>query len=217
MVGDDHAHQSGSTVYQSFSVATIIHPIASARSMAVSGPPRRPTSRSEKSRQRVAVETATVCFMARAWSRTARSRGSGSPDGSQDRDLSALPRIRAPEVLWCSRVGLLNLLDTKLELLDTSAPRYAPTTRFYSRRGGRAVEGIGLENRQGESSRGFESHPLRHPPSPPLGAIRSAASRRGRGYLPPPWRGGRVAEGAPLLRVYGLIAHRGFESLPLRH
>ncbi len=31
------------------------------------------------------------------------------------------------------------------------------------------------------------------------------------------WRGGRVAEGAPLLRVYGLIAHRGFESLPLRH
>ena len=30
-------------------------------------------------------------------------------------------------------------------------------------------------------------------------------------------RGGRVAEGAPLLRVYGLIAHRGFESLPLRH
>ena len=31
------------------------------------------------------------------------------------------------------------------------------------------------------------------------------------------WRGGRAAEGAPLLREYGLIAHRGFESLPLRH
>ena len=31
------------------------------------------------------------------------------------------------------------------------------------------------------------------------------------------WRGGRVAEGAPLLREYGLIAHRGFESHPLRH
>ena len=31
-----------------------------------------------------------------------------------------------------------------------------------------------------------------------------------------PRRGGRVAEGAPLLREYGLIPHRGFESLPLR-
>ncbi len=29
-------------------------------------------------------------------------------------------------------------------------------------------------------------------------------------------RGGRAAEGAPLLREYGLIPHRGFESLPLR-
>ena len=26
-----------------------------------------------------------------------------------------------------------------------------------------------------------------------------------------------MAEGAPLLREYGLKAHRGFESLPLRH
>ena len=26
-----------------------------------------------------------------------------------------------------------------------------------------------------------------------------------------------MAEGAPLLRAYGLIAHRGFESLSLRH
>ena len=32
-----------------------------------------------------------------------------------------------------------------------------------------------------------------------------------------PRRGGRAAEGAPLLREYGLITHRGFESLPLRH
>ena len=31
------------------------------------------------------------------------------------------------------------------------------------------------------------------------------------------WRVGRVAEGAPLLRVYTLIAYRGFESLTLRH
>ncbi len=30
-------------------------------------------------------------------------------------------------------------------------------------------------------------------------------------------RGGRVAEGAPLLREYTLIAYRGFESLSLRH
>jgi hypothetical protein len=30
-------------------------------------------------------------------------------------------------------------------------------------------------------------------------------------------RSGRVAEGAPLLRVYTLIAYRGFESLFLRH
>ena len=31
------------------------------------------------------------------------------------------------------------------------------------------------------------------------------------------WRGGRVVEGAPLLREYAVIPHRGFESLPLRH
>ena len=36
------------------------------------------------------------------------------------------------------------------------------------------------------------------------------------GILQPSRRGGRAAEGAPLLREYGLIAHRGFESLPLR-
>ena len=30
------------------------------------------------------------------------------------------------------------------------------------RMGGRAVEGTGLENRQGSSPRGFESHPIRH-------------------------------------------------------
>ncbi len=31
------------------------------------------------------------------------------------------------------------------------------------------------------------------------------------------WRDGRVVEGAPLLREYGSKAHRGFESLSLRH
>src|ERR1700730_15296244 len=30
-------------------------------------------------------------------------------------------------------------------------------------------------------------------------------------------RGGRVVEGAPLLRAYGSKAHRVFQSLPLRH
>ena len=33
------------------------------------------------------------------------------------------------------------------------------------RRGGRAVEGTGLENQRSESYRGFESHPLRQPRS----------------------------------------------------
>ena len=33
---------------------------------------------------------------------------------------------------------------------------------FIVRRGSQAVDGTGLENRQGESPRGFESHPLRH-------------------------------------------------------
>ncbi len=31
------------------------------------------------------------------------------------------------------------------------------------------------------------------------------------------WRGGREAEGAPLLREYTSKGCRGFESLPLRH
>src|ERR1700677_5418497 len=37
------------------------------------------------------------------------------------------------------------------------------------------------------------------------------------GLESPNRRGGRVVEGAPLLRAYGSKAHRGFESLPLRH
>ena len=35
-------------------------------------------------------------------------------------------------------------------------------TQFFLRRGGRAVECAGLENRKTERSREFESHPLRH-------------------------------------------------------
>ena len=41
-------------------------------------------------------------------------------------------------------------------------------------------------------------------------------SSRARFWALPDGRGGRVVEGAPLLRAYGSKAHRGFESLPLR-
>src|SRR5438874_7005082 len=37
----------------------------------------------------------------------------------------------------------------------------AKSNRSNKGRGGRAVDGSGLENRQGASPRGFESHPLR--------------------------------------------------------
>ena len=52
-----------------------------------------------------------------------------------------------------------------------------------------------------------------------LPAVRYAgeASDKGVFLCIKPRRGGRVAEGAPLLREYGSKAHRGFESLPLRH
>ncbi len=40
--------------------------------------------------------------------------------------------------------------------------------------------------------------------------------RSANGLKWPNRRGGRVVEGAPLLRAYGSKAHRGFESLPLR-
>ena len=43
--------------------------------------------------------------------------------------------------------------------------------------GGRAVEGSGLENRQGATPRGFESHPIRHKPAP-SGAGDDAPPRR---------------------------------------
>ena len=45
---------------------------------------------------------------------------------------------------------------------------------------------------------------------------RSVAARTGEGVFWDPRRGGRAAEGAPLLREYRLIPYRGFESLPLR-
>src|SRR4051812_1828087 len=62
---------------------------------------------------------------------------------------------------WCIRLPRpLNLLarsfDHRKFLLFSRK-----TARI--RRGGRVVDGSGLENRQSESSRGFESHPLRTP------------------------------------------------------
>ena len=53
------------------------------------------------------------------------------------------------------RHGLLRSYERKLGKWASAASGSVP------RRGGRAVEGSGLENRQGESLRGFESHPLR--------------------------------------------------------
>src|SRR5947199_5208920 len=46
--------------------------------------------------------------------------------------------------------------------LFNSAPMAQFSRVSKPRRGGRAVDGSGLEDRQGASPRGFESHPLRH-------------------------------------------------------
>ena len=48
----------------------------------------------------------------------------------------------------------------RINLADPSPDGRIPAR--LTRRGGRVVDGSGLENRQGESPRGFESHPLRH-------------------------------------------------------
>ena len=77
------------------------------------------------------------------------------------------------------------------------------------------VEGSGLENRQGcEPLEGSN-------PSLSASRVRSGfdfprCRGAGRGVSSSARRGGRVAEGAPLLREYRLIPYRGFESLPLR-
>ena len=66
-------------------------------------------------------------------------------------------------------------------------------------RGGRVAEGSGLENRRSESYRGFESHPLRLELDQGVGLNRYRLKHL-RGVVELTWRGGRVAEGAPLLR-----------------
>ena len=75
------------------------------------------------------------------------------PDGGPRRDFDARS----------------SLLPSSTRSFTSSASCWIPSLRdtlhppdFRPRRGSQAVDGTGLENRQGESPRGFESHPLRH-------------------------------------------------------
>ena len=68
------------------------------------------------------------------------------------------------------------------------------------RRDARVVEWNGLENRRGASHPGFESLSLRHC------SLQIMCD----------WKGGRVVECAPLLRVCTEFRYRGFESLSFR-
>ena len=71
-----------------------------------------------------------------------------------------------------------------------------------------------------KTARGASPSRVRIPPSPPSARLPGQAAARcrraGRGVSFACRRGGRAAEGAPLLREYRLIPYRGFESLPLR-
>src|ERR1043166_6617884 len=63
-------------------------------------------------------------------------------------------------------VALPHQCHQKRGLFDPPCPgagRWHNSRNAVARRGGRVVDGSGLENRQGESPRGFESHPLRQP------------------------------------------------------
>jgi hypothetical protein len=56
-----------------------------------------------------------------------------------------------------------NVLLVKLIQLDLDkSPAVINQQINNSRKGGRADECVGLENRCGETHRGFESHPFRH-------------------------------------------------------
>jgi hypothetical protein len=82
-----------------------------------------------------------------------------------------------------------------------------PAANLSPRRmGGRAVEGTGLENRQGATPRGFESHPIRHHPRRTAPLLRSRhlslqRDRRTNGVLAP----GVTAAGSYLRRQ---LSHR---------
>ncbi len=50
----------------------------------------------------------------------------------------------------------------------TNLLKLPTVTTYATRRGGRVVDGTGLENRRGATHRGFESLPLRHRNKPGL-------------------------------------------------
>ena len=123
-------------------------------------------------------------------------------DAARDRHLLAPSRsadLGYPVRRRPARLGLLHSHEREL------GKRALGASGSVSRRGGRAVEGSGLENRQSESSRGFESHPLRQGTGFSWGLAARARSRdldpRPRNPplhpLVPPWgssdRGGESA------------------------
>ena len=69
-------------------------------------------------------------------------------------------RRAALRALFNRRILLHHSTASSLLLIAVLMAK-SPAT-LDSRRGGRVVDGSGLENRQGASPRGFESHPLRH-------------------------------------------------------
>jgi hypothetical protein len=96
----DHiSAQSSGIINRSAHSARINLPMSSFCECRRSMSPRRATTRSANCPYRSAVDTATVCFAARAWSRIARSRGSGSPERCYARNrpsgLDATSSIRA--------------------------------------------------------------------------------------------------------------------------
>jgi hypothetical protein len=56
---------------------------------------------------------------------------------------------------------VIERLSARSTLLPAASMAQLSRNRTNTGRGGRVVDGSGLENRQGESPRGFESHPLR--------------------------------------------------------
>ena len=94
-----------------------------------------------------------------------------------------------------------------LPLASVARERYFAATR----RGGRAVYCTGLENRRGESLRGFESHPLRHFAESGHETLPwdENAVRAGGGCKPP--ETGRCSDQSHPLRHF---AESGYETLP---
>ena len=81
---------------------------------------------------------------------SSRTTALAAPSARPGRGAGRHDSPRLPIRSRCSRVVPLAAL-----------PKYLI---FRARMGGRAVEGTGLENRQGATPRGFESHPIRQAP-----------------------------------------------------